>query len=239
MEVADFLNLDAEQIDVEKEEITSVLKRIGLTDYESRAYLGLVMRSQGTAEDVADVAGIPRTSAYKVLDSLKKREMVSVSGGRPAVFLPSPPKEVRDNLLADVDRAFQRMERLQGVLSERGVPQLVYTIVGRDRILAKVGELFDYAQDTLLISSPVLRDIMADHAGRISNALKRGVRVKVIAEPSTRVPEGVEVVRKPDLLATDVIVDSKQALIASPDLSICGYTDNPFLSSHFEYFLSI
>ena len=134
-----------------------------------------------------------------------------------------------------MDRAFQRWAAAGYCL--KAFPACIYNS-RQGSHTRQVGELFDHAQDTLDLKS-VLRDIMADHAGRISNALKRGVRVKVIAEPSTRVPEGVEVVRKPDLLATDVIVDSKQALIASPDLSICGYTDNPFLSSHFEYFLSI
>jgi len=238
MAVSELLSLDKEQMDVQKEEIIVVLKRIGLSDYESKAYLALVMRSHGTAEEVSDQAGIPRTSAYKVLDSLRARGMVSSTGGRPAVFRPAPPQEVKEKLLADTERAFQKMERLQGVLSERGTPQLVYTIVGRERTLAKIGEMIDSSREALLISSPLMRDIVQEHGGRIANAIKRGVRVRVVAEPSAKVPENAEVMRKQDLLATDVIADSEQAMIASPDLSICGYTDNPFLAAHFEYFLS-
>lgn len=239
MPISDMLTLDVEEMNVQKEEIIAVLKHIGLSDYESKAYLALVMRTHGTAEEVADEADIPRTSAYKVLESLRGRGMVSASGGRPAVFRPSPPQEVKEKLLADVDRAFQKMERLQGVLSERGVPELVYTIVGKGRTLAKIGEMLDSARETLFISSPLMREIMQEHGGRIANAIKRGVKVRVVAEPSAKVPENAEVVRKQDLLATDVIVDSEQAMIASPDLSICGYTDNPFLAAHFEYFLTL
>ena len=238
MEVAELLMLDEGEINVEKEEILSLLKRIGLTDYESRAYVGLVMRSHGTAEEVADVASIPRTSAYKVLESLSGREMVVSRGGRPSVYYPVPPREVMEKLLADAERALHKLERLQGILSERGVPQLVYTIVGKDRILSKVGDMIDLARSTLLISGPALRDILQDSYGRIANAVKRGVAVKVVAEPSVKVPDDVEVVRKQDMVAIDVIVDSEQALLASPDLSICGYTDNPFLVAHFEYFLN-
>ena len=236
MEVADLFMLDEGEINVEKEEILSLLKRIGMTDYESRAYLGLVMRSHGTAEEVADVADIPRTSAYKVLESLSRREMVLSRGGRPAVYYPVPPREIREKLLADAERALQRLERLQGILSERGIPQLVYTIVGKERILSKVGDMIDTAKTTLLISGPTLREVLQD--GRIANAVKRGVAVKVVAEATTKVPDNVEVVRKQDMVAIDVIVDSEQALLASPDLSICGYTDNPFLVAHFEYFLN-
>ena len=238
MEVADLFMLDEGEINVEKEEILSLLKRIGLTDYESRAYLGLVMRSHGTAEEVADVASIPRTSAYKVLESLRRRNMVISQDGRPTVYYPVSPREVREKLLADAERALQKLERLEGILSERGVPQLVYTIVGKERILSKVGDMIDTAKSTLLISGPALREVLHDSSGRISNAVKRGVAVKIVAEPSTKVPDDVEVVRKQDMMAIDVIVDSEQALLASPDLSICGYTDNPFLVAHFEYFLN-
>ncbi|NLI74328.1 MAG: TrmB family transcriptional regulator [Euryarchaeota archaeon] len=239
MSFADIFMLDEGEINVEKEEIISLLKRIGLTDYESRAYIGLVMRSHGTAENIANVADIPRTSAYKVLESLLQREMVISQGGRPAVYYPVPPREIKEKLLADAERAFEKLERLQGVLSERGVPQLIYTIVGRERILSKVGDMIDTAKSSLLISGPSLRDVLQDSAGRISNAVKRGVTVKVVTEPNTKVPDDVEVVRKQDMVAIDVLVDSEQALLSSPDLSICGYTDNPFLVTHFEYFLDI
>jgi sugar-specific transcriptional regulator TrmB len=238
MEVADLFMLDEGEINVEKEEILNLLRRIGLTDYESRAYLGLVMRSHGTAEEVADVASIPRTSAYKVLESLRRRNMVLSQGGRPTVYYPVPPREVREKLLADAERALHKLERLQGILSDRGVPQLVYTIVGKERVLSKVGDMIDTAKSTLLISGPTLREVLQDSSGRISNAVRRGVTVKVVAEPNTKVPDDVEVVRKRDMVAIDVIVDSEQALLSSPDLSICGYTDNPFLVAHFEYFLN-
>ena len=62
---------------MEKEDILALLKRTGLSDYEAKAYLALVLRSHGTAEDVADTADIPRTSAYKVLDALKQKGFVT------------------------------------------------------------------------------------------------------------------------------------------------------------------
>ena len=58
---------------MEKEDILALLKRTGLSDYEAKASLAMVLRSHGTAEDVADTADIPRTSAYKVLDALKQK----------------------------------------------------------------------------------------------------------------------------------------------------------------------
>jgi hypothetical protein len=36
-----------------------------------------------------------------------------------------------------------------------------------------------------------------------------------------------------------MIVDAKEALIASPDLEMCGYSDSPFLAEHLESFMTL
>jgi len=41
------------------------------------------------------------------------------------------------------------------------------------------------------------------------------------------------------LIATDIIADGERALLASPDLSACGFTDNAALAAHLESFLRI
>ncbi len=77
--------------DLEMEDMIASLKKMGLSDYEAKAYIALIRRSYGSAEDVSDVAGIPRTSAYKVLESLQKKSFVN-NRGSTAVFHPVPPE---------------------------------------------------------------------------------------------------------------------------------------------------
>jgi len=74
---------------------------------------------------------------------------------------------------------------------------------------------------------------------KIENAVKRGIKFMVITEPMQKVPEGIEAHWKKGLIATDVIADGQTALIASPDLSACGFTDNAYLARHLENFLQI
>jgi HTH-type transcriptional regulator, sugar sensing transcriptional regulator len=231
--------LDSIELDVQKEEILTLLGRMGLSDYEAKTYLALVMRSHGSAEDVAESADIPRTSAYKVLDNLKGKGFVLSRGGRPAVFHPVPPMEIKERMVADLDRIFRQLDSVKGSLSDRGTPQLVYTITGREKVLAKIGEMLDLAKERFFLSSPTLLEINATHASKFANALKRGVSITVVAEHSAKVPEASEVIRKQDLLATDVITDDEIAMIASPDLSICGFTDNPFLAAHLDHFFQM
>jgi sugar-specific transcriptional regulator TrmB len=197
------------------------------------------MRAHGSAEDVAEEANIPRTSAYKVLETLKKKGFVNPRGGRPAVFHPVPPMEIKERMVTDLDRTFKRLDGLKGSLSERGTPQLVYTITGREKVLAKIGDMLDLAKERFFLSSPALLEINNTHAAKFTNALKRGVSITVVAEPSARVPEATAVIRKTDLLATDVITDDEITMIAAPDLSICGFTDNPFLAAHLDNFFQM
>jgi sugar-specific transcriptional regulator TrmB len=231
--------LDTSEIDFQKEEILLLLKRTGLSDYEARAYLALVMRSHGTAEDVAGIANVPRTSTYKVLETLKKKGYVTATGGRPVVYHPVSPTEIKARLTSELERTFQQLESLKGSLSERGTSQLIYTISGKEKILVKIGEMLDRAKKRFFLSSPVLLDINTSSGQKFVNALKRGVTVTIVTEPSIKVPEATEVIRKPDLLAVDVISDDEMALIASPDLSICGFTDNPFLVAYLDNFFQM
>jgi sugar-specific transcriptional regulator TrmB len=220
----------------DKEDILSLLRRTGLSDYEAKAYLALVMRSQASAEDVAEVAEIPRTSAYKVLTSLRRKNYVTSRIGRPVMFQPVPPREIRDRLAAELDRGIDMLDSLRGTLTEKGTPQMVYTITGKDKALAKIAEMLDGSKERFFLSSPALGEINTALAHKFTNALKRGVFITVVAEPSARVPEASEVKRRKDLLATDIISDYDVALIATPDLSICGFTDNPFLAAHLDNF---
>ncbi|EQD39606.1 Transcriptional regulator TrmB, partial [mine drainage metagenome] len=59
------------------------LERVGLTRYEAQAYIALVARGVGDATAIAQAATIPRTSAYKVLDSLAAKGYAQPTGGKP------------------------------------------------------------------------------------------------------------------------------------------------------------
>lgn len=230
---------DGNNYALEKEDVLLLLRRTGLSDYEAKVYLALVLRSHGTAEDVAETADIPRTSAYKVLEALSKKGYVNSRGGRPVVFHPVPPLEIRDRLVAEMERGFQLLDSLRGSQTEKGSPQLVYTIMGTESVMAKIGEMLDMAKERFFLSSPDLIELNNALAAKFTNALKRGVHVTVVALPSVKVPEASEVIRKQDLLATDVITDYEVALMATPDLRICGFTDNPFLAAHLDNFFQM
>ncbi len=226
-------------LEAEFERATRTLESIGLSSYEARGYIALVAHGYGSAETIAETAKIPRTSAYKVLQALCQKGFAISTRGRPTIFKPEAPSKVKNRVMEHLEETFTKLDLLHEVLRDKGEPQLVYTITAKARVLEKIGELLDKASESFIVSTPTFSEIRESLGKKIEHSRDRGIRFTVITEPGQKIPEGATVVYRKGLIATDVIVDGSSALIASPDLSACGYTDNASLAKHLEHFLEI
>ncbi len=229
----------ANQGSEEFRQATDVLEKVGLTRYEARAYIALVARGVGDAATLATAAGIPRTSAYKVLESLAEKGYAQPTGGKPILFRPTPPLDVADTLKGAIQDVFEKLALLHRVVGEHGEPQLVYLLSERDKVVAKIGDLLDQANRTFILTTPQVAELRDDLGKKIQHAVKRGIRVTFVTAPLQRVPEGVEYVPRENLLATEVLADGEHALLAAPGLEACGFTDNPILIAHLKQFLEL
>ncbi|MGP8073154.1 MAG: TrmB family transcriptional regulator [Thermoplasmata archaeon] len=218
---------------------TEVLGKVGLTQYEARAYIALVARGLGDATTLASAAGIPRTSAYKVLESLAEKGYAKPTGGKPILFRPTPPLDVAEQLKGAIQEVFERLANLHRLVAEHGEPQLVYLLSGREKVLQKIGELLDQSTSTFILTTPGVAEVRDELAKKIQHAVKRGVHVTFVTAPLQRVPEGVEYVARDNLLATEALADGEHALLAAPGLDACGFTDNPILTAHLKQFLEV
>ncbi|UCF07388.1 MAG: TrmB family transcriptional regulator [Thermoplasmata archaeon] len=228
-----------EELEKEFRKVSGKLQSLGLSAYESKAYIALVAHGYGTAELIAKTAQIPRTSAYSVLKSLESKGFAIATSGRPVIYKPEPPSKIFEKVKSELEETFEKLEFIHEVLREKGEPQLVYTITGKDKVIDKISELLDRSTSNFIISTPVLSEIRDRLDRRMQNALKRGIAVTVITEPLSKIPWDVREARRQGLIATDVVSDGRRALIASPDLNECGYIDNPSLARHLEQFLEI
>ena len=216
-----------------------LLGRVGLTDYEARAYIALVARGVGEAGGLAQVAGIPRTSAYKVLESLAAKGYAVEAGGRPMLYRPKPPGEVAESLRKDVNEVFEKLELLHRMVGEHGEPQLVYLLNGRERVVTKIGEMLDQSEKEFLLTTPQLAELRDGLAKKIASAVRRGVQVTFVTGPHQKIPDGVRGLSRENLRATEVLSDGTHALLAAPSLDACGFTDNPILTAHLKQFLDV
>ncbi|MCI4333182.1 MAG: TrmB family transcriptional regulator [Thermoplasmata archaeon] len=235
-EVAASLGNDSSQ---EYRRAVEVLGKVGLTTYEARAYIALVARGVGDATTIAQTARIPRTSAYKVLESLAEKGYAAPGGGKPILFRPKPPLEVAESLKGSIAEVFDKLEALHRAVAEHGEPQLVYLLSGRERVVGKIAELLDQSTRTFILTTPQVADLRDDLGKKVLSAVKRGVLVTYVTAALQKVPEGVQYVSRGNLIATEVLADGQHALLAAPGLDACGFTDNPILTAHLKQFLEV
>src|SRR5256885_17106710 len=148
-------------LDLEKEyeNVSRTLESIGLSSYEARGYIALVAHGHGSADMIAETARIPRTSAYKVLQSLVTKGFAISTRGRPTIFKPEAPSKVKGRVIEHLEDTFSKLDLLHEVLRAKGEPQPVYTIVTKPRVLEKIGELIDQSVETCIVATPTFSEI--------------------------------------------------------------------------------
>ncbi len=226
--------LDPIEVEEEHNRIINLLSNLGLSEYEARAYVALIALKEGTAEDISNISKVPRTSIYKVMKGLEDRDLVKQRPVKPIRFTINNLETVEEQIVSDIREGFSLLRKVEGLLSEGGTPALLYTITGRKRIMEKIGEMIDSSQRTVFLASPDMRPIRLEHGQRLKDAVERGVEVILVLDPFIKSPDCTEAIRKEGLIVTDLVVDDQTTLIATPDFEMCGFIDNPFITSHFN-----
>jgi HTH-type transcriptional regulator, sugar sensing transcriptional regulator len=161
------------------------LVQLGLTSYESKAYLALMRRDSATAADVARLARVPRQRIYDVLATLVQKGLVSQRPGQPAKYSAVSPEFAIERLLLNRREELDRLERESGELLETLGP--AYAAGRRER------DPLDYIE--------VLRDQAAinERFGQLQEGIEREILVFTkppYAKPAQENVEGLEVTRK-------------------------------------------
>ena len=150
------------------------------------------------------------------------------------------PESVRESLLAHLDQTFQALSSIYNAAPAEEA-ELVYTLRGRERVLSKLREMVEVAEKSVILVAPTV-SLDERILSLLETALKRGVNVRLILDEEGRrhwsIPKGVET-RTGNLVAVDVLVDEKAAMISLPDYSACGWVDSPQVAEHFRQFLEL
>lgn len=226
--------LDPREVEEEHKRIINLLSNLGLSEYEARAYTALIALGDGTADDISSISKVPRTSIYKVMRGLERRDLIKQRPTKPIRFTINSLDDVEEQIISDIREGFSLLRRVEGLMSEGGTPALLYTITGRKRIMEKIGEMIESSQSTIFLASPDMRSIRLEHGQRLKDAVDRGVEVSLALDPFIKAPDCTEAIRKEGMIVTDLVVDDQTTLIATPDFEMCGFIDNPFITAHFN-----
>ena len=102
----------------------ALLKHLGLTEYESKAYLALLLNGPLSAEKVSSAAEIPLPRVYDTMAGLSQRGFIIVSKTRPQIFKSMNPEQISQLLQEDEKKKFD--VKLKGI--ESTIPQFLKEI---------------------------------------------------------------------------------------------------------------
>lgn len=98
-----------------KDELLSKLRRyFDLNLYEVKLWAALLSRGVSTAGELSDIADVPRSRSYDILESLEKKGFVVMKLGKPIKYIAIPPSEVVDrvkkNMFANAQEKIKRLD---------------------------------------------------------------------------------------------------------------------------------
>ncbi len=98
-----------------KEEFLSKLRRFfSLNLYEVKVWTALLSRGVATAGELSDIANVPRSRSYDVLESLERKGFVVMKLGKPIKYIAVPPVEVLERVKKNMhDEAQEKITRLE------------------------------------------------------------------------------------------------------------------------------
>jgi len=70
------------------------LMKLGLTENEAKAYVGLVSLGEATAREIHELTNVPRAKIYEILKVLAKKGYLEMRQGSPTYFRAVDPKKV-------------------------------------------------------------------------------------------------------------------------------------------------
>jgi HTH-type transcriptional regulator, sugar sensing transcriptional regulator len=222
-----------------KSDLIQRLKDLGLTSYEARSYVSLASLGPSDIARVAAKARVPRTSAYNALDGLASKGWVDQVVIKPATYRAKKPADIKATLDSKIGETFQELEEMYSPQPAEEA-ELVYTLRGNDRVLTKFYEMLRGAKSDVVLVAPTMGLQDARLLGLLQEAIERGVKVRAIGDEEAAgvLPPGAEI-RTGNLVAIDLLVDDKMAMIALPDYSACGWVDSPAVAENFKQFLEL
>ncbi len=75
-------------------EIKKALETLGLTQYETKAYINLVEKNKSDARTLSKLTQIPRSKIYEVLTRLEKKKLIEIEKSRPILFKSVNPQQL-------------------------------------------------------------------------------------------------------------------------------------------------
>jgi len=225
------------------EKTLSKMGMFGLTEYEAKVYLTLIVRGGMEASKVSKYADIPRPHTYSVLKALQMRGLVTVIPEAVNRYRAVPLDEGTDILMDEQERQLSflrnaRDELLSEIKPKEAIPSNNQSVVllyyGRQNVYKLVDEMFSRCTekcDIMTTSNGIVRfyKYFSDKASEFRN---RDIKVRFIAPIKPQVADfALKLSPLVELRHIDRLPYIRFVLVDEREVLFAEYPDDDFKST--------
>lgn len=228
------------------------LIRLGLSEYEAKAYIATVALGEGKIKEISEESGVPRSKTYDVMEKLAARGFVEAGNSNPICYRANEPRKASNHLMEEIVSANEEVVNYLDEVSRRAEKRdnPIWTLKGDWAIDNKICEMIDsaqndvhlvcthrhlihYAKQISMASEAKSVKVLLAHQPEVFAGLLGKAEILKLNEfwPKSRVPEGGMISEKGFM-----IQDGKYNLEM---LLICDHHDSLLLSKEGESYRAI
>lgn len=245
--------------------VMDALKSIGLNLYERRLWVALLARGTSTAGELSEIANVPRSRTYDILQSLAEKGFVIVQTSKPIKYVVVAPEEALErakNKLEEDMRVMQdRIDSLKESAAMRELneifkkglklispEELTGALKGKYSVFQQMGSMFRDANEKInIVTTPEgLNELVASHFDTLKKAKKRGVQIKIATRTSERSADAIKSMggiaeirnlnkREIPLTGRFYVVDGKEMMFSLTDSKVVHASQDMALWSKSQY----
>ncbi len=187
------------------------LKDFGLNSYEAKLWTALLSRGISTAGELSDIASVPRSRSYDVLESLEKKGFIIMKLGKPIKYIAVPPEEVLERVKKKIkeesDRNTSMLNDLKkseviqelNVLHSKGVElvepvDLTGVIKGRTNVYNHIESMIKNAKKSVSIITTEEGFIRKSETLKtaLKKAKENGVKIRFVAPVTKKAAKSIK-----------------------------------------------
>ena len=155
------------------------LQDLGLSTYEAQTLINLLRLGTGTAQDITQIGGVPRTRVYEAAERLHELGFIDIQHTTPRKFTVISEETVvrllnvkRENTITELAECLEVIGPAQPQREQFGV----WTVTGREAVASRIDEFIDDADEQIVYMTT--DDLLTEeHLDSLQAATERGVEI--------------------------------------------------------------
>ncbi|GEB35785.1 MULTISPECIES: TrmB family transcriptional regulator [Brevibacillus] len=134
------------------DDIYKELQKLGFSQYECKAYIGLLKHSPITGYEISKRSGVPRSMIYEVIGKLLEKGAVYTVPSEPVTYAPLAARELIRRLRGQFEQSFDYLEKSLSALESEQEVDVIRRISGDELVLTEMRQMIKQATGEVWLS---------------------------------------------------------------------------------------